>query len=420
MSKHSVNVGGARPHERGFTVLELMIALLLSAFVVIATYGFFTTASDNTRRQDDAVRSLERLDFGLAMLRADLEMAAYLGVPNASLPSDQQAEDFRLCHDPATDGAVSWPIGDPIGAIRVNRQVIAGFADISPMGANGVAELELFGAYQIPEVLRVTGALGNTITLTMPTQVAMIPDTVGQRQRAEFQRLIDGGTLAVMNRFGGAVMADLQPPNPASPTVGEVVITAMPQLLASEGEACRFGLGVEIFEPGQRAVVLHRVRYRLEEAGDPDTRTNADWQLVRSVLRPGAAGADPVEVERTILARNIVDFQVFFDLDLSAPALPPNILRRPAGLGDGEILGGTIPADDATGRVNRCPHRLRHAYVQLSARFDQALPGLRARPDLALRDTVTVDGEVIPVVTMRAEIPLRNFYFADQTGAPCI
>ena len=65
------------PSMRGFTLVELMIALVLGLLIVLAIGTVFNQSSDNYR-QDERLSSLQdNLRFAMAQLTSDLEMTGF-------------------------------------------------------------------------------------------------------------------------------------------------------------------------------------------------------------------------------------------------------------------------------------------------------------------------------------------------------
>jgi hypothetical protein len=154
---------------------------------------------------------------------------------------------------------------------------------------------------------------------------------------------------------------------------------------------------------------------------DPSTPT--DFLLVREELNASGASLNPVR--RYIIARNVVDFQVWFDGVPDFLAAAPNVLVDGALSSDSWVDDeGTVGNADmgytGAGDSTVEPERARIAYVQLSARLDSATPALD--PDgsgTALKQTYdlypNVEGseERARVITVRGEVGLANFAFAD-------
>jgi hypothetical protein len=162
-------------------------------------------------------------------------------------------------------------------------------------------------------------------------------------------------------------------------------------------------------------VSLQRVAYDVVQ--DPVAET--DFLLVREELDASGDSLDPPR--RVIIARNIVDFQVWFDGVAGAAGLVPDMQND--GDRSGEVWSddeGTIPNDKMGGTSDVQVERARYAYLQISARHDAATKGLAAdgsgealKMTFPLYPNVPGSEERSYVSTVRGEVTLTNFAFAD-------
>lgn len=65
---------------RGFTVAEVMVAMLLGCLVLIAATRLIAVASGTLRTRDDAADLLARADMALDAMEADVQLAGYYGL----------------------------------------------------------------------------------------------------------------------------------------------------------------------------------------------------------------------------------------------------------------------------------------------------------------------------------------------------
>lgn len=70
---------------RGFTLVELMIALLLTGVMSVVIYSLFDTTSDNFVEVDALSDTTDRLRFATERVRNDLQMAGALMTPDSAL-----------------------------------------------------------------------------------------------------------------------------------------------------------------------------------------------------------------------------------------------------------------------------------------------------------------------------------------------
>ncbi|MEZ4471150.1 MAG: prepilin-type N-terminal cleavage/methylation domain-containing protein [bacterium] len=75
-----------RPRRRpaGFTMVELMMALLLSSIVLLAIYFVFISNTEQYYRQEQIVQMQESMRFALEHLKTDLRNAGRLTVVNGT------------------------------------------------------------------------------------------------------------------------------------------------------------------------------------------------------------------------------------------------------------------------------------------------------------------------------------------------
>ena len=64
-----------RHHSHGFTLIELMVATLLSSVVLMAVYFVFITNTQQYYVQEQLVRMQESMRFGMEYLKNDLRNA---------------------------------------------------------------------------------------------------------------------------------------------------------------------------------------------------------------------------------------------------------------------------------------------------------------------------------------------------------
>ena len=73
-------------NKKGFTLVELLIAVLISGIVIIEIYNFFNYQQRNYALQDQLVEVQQNLRVGMDALSRDLRPIGY-GVPSATSPS---------------------------------------------------------------------------------------------------------------------------------------------------------------------------------------------------------------------------------------------------------------------------------------------------------------------------------------------
>ena len=71
-------------HQRGFTLVELMIALVLGLLISAAALQIFYTSSVNSRRQEASSQIQDNATFGLSQLQKHIRRANYGAKPTAT------------------------------------------------------------------------------------------------------------------------------------------------------------------------------------------------------------------------------------------------------------------------------------------------------------------------------------------------
>lgn len=421
--------------QAGFTLIELLVGIVLAALAVIIFYAFVVAVERSSRAQSDSAKVMVRLDAALSMVKADIRTAGYLGVPSTELEVRRYGGANVMC---ATPPPTVYPF--PPDAIRVLPPQAPGVGYPGAFQGGTMVEqnsgLLLVGGFRVREPLGILTGNETQLGVREPRELAAVTDPVA-RQRA-FQRLIDGGIVAISNRMGGTVYVPVGDVT-AGTAVGTLPLlntsTVMAGIVPTAGEVCRF-IGLEIgggglIDDGMQASVLHSIRYHVMERSEaePDAATivadDREFVLVRDVLRRN----DPAQVaQRTIVARNVIDFVVTFDqVDTTVPT-SPQIVREAEGSSH-VLIGGNFGTRGCGGMgctdsiAETRPERARHAYIFLALRFDEAIEGLDEVDlggGMTARRAVIVgeDGEATRVVIGRAEVPLTNFALASIDPRP--
>ena len=395
---------------RGFTLVELLIAVLLSAIVIIALGTLITNATKVFDTTSQSGLALDRLHMALDVVRNDLRTAGYEMAPNAGLDDPRLYKGLRKpCSNP------SWMGGEKFVAVKL----LDGGATLALTGSDADAfppssyvsgkkpdRLELAGAFRTGQRFHPdTAAPGaSSLTLFNPSM---------SNELAEY--VFDGAILGVVNKQGGMQFLRAGIVTWGNPT-GVVGLASGDTFLGEVGDfgsdsLCRF----DFLDKSDVIVSLQRIAYDVVQ--DPVAAT--DFLLVREELDASGESLDPPR--RVIIARNIVDFQVWFDGVAGATGLVPDMQND--GDRSGELWSddeGTIPNEKMGGTSDVQVERARYAYLQISARHDAATKGLAAdgsgealKMTFPLYPNVPGSQERSYVSTVRGEVTLTNFAFAD-------
>lgn len=357
----------SRTHQRGYTLVELLVSILLTSIVVSALYAVSRTATETFNQQQRTAEMQLRLRFAMEQIRADLSRAGYMATPNS-------VTDPRVCPRPTTayqalEIARSSPNptvlpGDNLHINPVALRMTGNYVTADEYTVAGVSGSTLSLQNQSPQWARVQsqGEFDRIFGTAMSPRLVRIMSTSGQMQFAVSM----GGTWVTSNSTG-------------LPTL---LLTSAPLVQGAGASASSAGAGCGLAGLGVGATVapLMMVEYqigslalRLGELYPADTAARAaKTDLIRREfdLRPG-----PTEI--TTAARLVGEYAVDFDAtvayDLGNPA--NTIVAQPAmrtlAFGDSNI---TSLAGSVAGGTAARPQQVRSLIVRLSIRDREQEP----------------------------------------------
>jgi prepilin-type N-terminal cleavage/methylation domain-containing protein len=322
---------------RGFTLVELMVAIVVAGIVVVSAYGLFSNSSRAMYEVDDLSKLNDQARFAAELIARDVRSAGALSTPNS------YTDKFV---NPAPNGAENPLTNDNF----VRSIYIPDFQDrtLGPQVFNSgtsLDEIVVLGAYDYPFTFEISDLVeqnGNEVAqarvrpgprgtwkfsrrdpFDVRTQALTTPLTTGQLDglvRPTRNRL-----MRALDRNGYMMFATIEPDGVSY--VNEELIFDF-----SDDQRFFFRRGNEQngFEPaatddeGYEAALLDTFRYRVcSSVEDPD-----NLQLVRervdpvtvitdldSLPRPaicGDLGGGDI-LEQVVVADRVVDFQVWFD-----------------------------------------------------------------------------------------------------------
>lgn len=393
--------------RRGLTLVELLVAVAIAGFVLSAIFAVLTTSSRTFRIQSDVASSMDRLNFAMDTIKADLRRTGYLAVPNDGLSS--YANATRVC--PNTSFRAG--LGGPLHALRWWN----GGADYQPSNADRV----MVGS--APDRIQMLGAFRTEGAWTIGAAPSGGTDLSVERRNGATntaaQYAFDSAVLALQAPTGGVQFLRMRAgegtveDDPTSPTRLRVRAADSVQGTSGDGsDICRFE---SISNQNMTVTPLHFVRYTVRQ-----DRNEEGTILVREEV-----GWDGTVLDSYIVARNVVDFQIWFDRDGAGMGVAPDIdVDDDSGTRDMTDDGGSMPTSWLSGSALAQPELARYAYIQLSVRLDTPVPGLRIGDDgVGLRPAVEIidfedggwvrTGENTRVLTMRAEVELTNISLTD-------
>lgn len=300
---------GARPMaSRGFTMVELLIAGLLSAVVLISIYFVFIGNTTQYYRQEQIVQMQESMRFALEYLKNDLRNVGRLGVTRGSGPD----RDPRLCTD---------------------RQVFAAVT-VCEEPSETLAALAANDNARVPDRLRLVTDTGGGVLLTTarvaPDRIvlaaAIRQPTVAARAAATSQARMEqwfpvGGRLVLRTSGSAASMDVVEISGVAFNVAGTVISLAEP--LCAALSTCGSGCLVNGLE-----TVEYAVRPTPPPANPAEEALDERFRLVRRTLPPEEDPAACREVvdgpDDLVMANLAIDLQVWgqFSQDGVVAALP--------------------------------------------------------------------------------------------------
>ena len=393
--------------RRGFSLVELLVAVAIAGFVLTAIFAVLTTSSRTFRIQSDVAASMDRLNFAMDTIKSDLRRTGYLAVPNDSLTSF--ANSTRVCQNTSFRAG----LGGPLHALRwwdggaeyqpssVDRVMVDGAPD----------RLQLLGAFRTDGSWVIGAAPSGGSNISIERRNGATNDSAEYAFEGAILALQapTGGVQFLRMRTGEGTVQD----DPIS--AGAFVARALDSVQGTSGDGsdvCRFE---SIANQNLTITPLHFIRYTVRQ----------DLQQESTVLVREEVAWDGSVLDSYIVARNVVDFQVWFDRDGAGIGVAPQIdVDSATGLRDVTDDLGSMPTSWLSGSALAQPELARYAYVQLSVRLDTSVPGLNIPDDsVGLRNAVEIidaedgrwvrSGENTRVLTMRAEVELTNISLTD-------
>ncbi|MBW2260436.1 MAG: prepilin-type N-terminal cleavage/methylation domain-containing protein [Deltaproteobacteria bacterium] len=373
--------------QRGFTLIELMVAIFVGAIVIAGIFVIFTNSQKIFHQEGRISQAQLGARIGMELLKSDIRRAAYLSSPNPGPHPVMGGRnvDPLVCfnqgvtgldlqpvvHTNGTDGKVFNTMGAPVD-IPYPAQNIG----LRPDSVILVGNYINANAYLAQTISASTGAIRLQTIQTAPPP-GMNPasdswssrDTIGDN---EFQRMFPSTAFVrVVNRHGRMMFARITGADFANMTVN-VSASALKQV----GEAIQ--CGIPGYGEGSEVNVVNAILYRVEIDPSPEAVDYADGNkrkksdLVRYMLDQNM---NVLRETREVVIEHVVDFQLWYRQDdpIGALGSRPNIdMDWQSSLPDdrriviGIPIGASPPPLD--GSVNAHPENLRSAIIKISVR----------------------------------------------------
>jgi hypothetical protein len=394
---------------RGFTLVELMVAMTGGLFLSIVVFAVSRDASRFYQREIRVANATINGVSGFERLVSDLARAGHLSTPNIEL-------DPRICGRPDEN----WPeFLQRLRAVTLETGVTTGLESKSEVLAAGYAPdaLVISGALETTEELYsntiepAVGAAGFTIALNLLTPSARrlglttgagSSDGNGKVLQSVFMKENVGRIVRV--RKDGLEQYAVVSSVTATDTVASVKLSDKPGLLFRKGGANNVKCGINDEGGGYGISVVSIVRYNIRSM-----TSNADYKYLFD-----ASGRDQVPFEDTRAELTRVELDAFGNeipgtLEIVAE-YAVDLQLRPWAAGSAAALP-TLGAAEAYGATSTLSQALRGINVLLSVRSREvtaAGDGASDRAYIELPTTPPQPAAYGRLRTFQSDIPLRN------------
>lgn len=392
-----------RRHDkvRGFTLVELMVAIIIAAIVVLATYSIYAMSSDTYRTESQVAHATQSLRFGYERLRVDISKTGFLASTNTNA-------DPAVCFNSA---------GRPIYGLAVRRDfeenapLTTVFLPTSNLNVQPSA-IFIFGDFWSRGAFQTLRAEGTTIVLDT-TQYAGSTNPADIPTALEMTQWFRPGRMLRLANQGGRELyffiVDFQPAGGGPSGLSPVITIDQPVPVVFAPGACGvqgFGSGVFVNPVGMYHYYIRRDPTPTAPADKYDLLRD-EWDIANDMEFPGT---------QLQVAEYAVELQFYdFLFDVGTPAAP-DILTQAGNFPDITTVvnvGGTGQLGNVGFAI---PQQLRALTVKLTTRAIDEDPNLAFRPRLnrfaPITDGVELDpliGGAARTVTFAGRIRLRNF-----------
>ncbi len=374
-----------QPPDAGLTLVELLVAVMLSMILLGSLYYVYSVSSRSYRIQGQVLRAMDQARFGLDMIRRDVSAASFLATPNST-----------------ADGNVCSPKPTPaIRGIAFGRCTPATETCVANKDVNVRIEphdVTMFGAYWGASVFYTQSIMGNVVTLQVPVRTP--PDSPLTKE--EFAYAFPHGRylhLVTAEQYEMYALVDSSSYDPANGIATPTVTLQAPLPTASPPNYC----GVEGFGVGLEVNAVGYIRYRLLA----DSRAGAPTGKIDLVRQELAADLAQTVTATLIVSEFAADLEFYdFARDDDATRTDPALVVD-ANLED----AGTRYGNDDTAT----PQRLRYVTAKLTMRTEDEDPSVRFVPRVGSHgplDTYDVDPVMTGAartVSLAVRVPLRAF-----------
>jgi len=450
--------------SRGFTLTELLVAMVIAGILSAAILALFSTTSNALGQADSLASVVDRARFSLERLRTEVQAAGAFATPDSQNDPRVQPKPSTINRNYQVAGLVSYPgwqdnvpSGIPDANCRASdgSQGTCGSADLQPSFDGFI----VMGAIDFPvtfEVREVSESGGSAVSVANRKGLLKLayPDPF---TRDELVPVTSGNAMDEFSSVANAAPSSLL--RVVAPNSGNVQFAPVEDVADTTGANGEIGLafnfeaGLGLYRglgptgaeglpkdsqqeedqryPGAAMIDAYRyyvdrdpenpdsyqlLRQRLDAAelaksmGDGLGSGSASWSGLSKSGLEGIAVGDPV-----VIANRVVDFQFWVDCaDTSGAAREISWGEAwdvPSG-GTGDTGHACLAPSDPK------PGLARMAHIRMSMRTERERPDLRQQPfaetgggQRTLR-TYDVDPNVegkAQVTTVQADVELTNF-----------
>lgn len=348
-----------RAAQRGLTLVEVLIAGLISSLLLVGIYFVFISNSESFYRQEQALQVQERLRFSMEYVKNDLRNLGRLTVLNGDLPTLEQVQGplpYRAVTLNEAGPTEGWPQVILDNGMRPDTlRLLVDASGATPLAVESVSNNEIYIQSELYQTTRAAKAL------VQPGAGAAF-DALFSRPALAYVRSTVSGKFALA-RIEGAQF------NGGTP------------ILTIDGSRPT-GLATECAMSGCTVNPVHLIEYAVVADPEDELRT----RLVRRRLDPGNPDLAPDRRHSVVIADYVVDFQVWGTYDTRGIGELIPVIPADSNLLDdcGNWSGGCAPAStDEADHMNAQLHRLRAFNILLSVRTPREDASFRLEPLLA-------------------------------------
>lgn len=339
--------------HRGFTLVELLIASLLSGVVLLSIYFVFIANSRQYYTQEQVVQMQETMRFALEVLKSDLRDAGQLAIVNGVT-------------DATKDRGYSGPVGPDLRAVDLLNNSPASAPAPLTNNNNGL----------LPDQVRLLADASGGTLLAADVGGALVTLRPSDRQSSRAARDMVGNPA----RFGGAYKPgyflrlmdlqgrfDLVPISNVNPVALTLQLSRAPQ-------------DVDVTEVRVNSVAVIRYRVAVDGQADPN-KEPGKTDLIREMVSAADLNTALNDPPALTVAENVVNLQLWGEYDVrAAPTDAPSV---PADADPSNDVGNWPNAVNEAVPFNTYPQRLRAVNVLLATRSIREDADLHTAPDRA-------------------------------------